>query len=61
MRRTLLGMITAIAIAIGTHGAALAITPDASITAVRDNFGYVDQPIIDDESLSNQPINDPND
>ena len=61
MRRTLLGAITAIAITLVAHGVAVAAAPDASITAVRSHDGYVDQPIIDDDTLSNQPINDPND
>jgi hypothetical protein len=61
MRSTPLGVIIAVAIMLAAHGAAFAAPPDASIAAVRSNFGYVDQPIIDDDSLSNQPINDPND
>jgi hypothetical protein len=61
MRSTLLGVPVAVAITLATHGAAFAAPPDASVAAIRTNVGYVDQPIIDDDSLSNQPINDPND
>jgi hypothetical protein len=59
--KRLLGMTAAIALTLGTYGPALAVTPDATIAAVRNSFTYVDQPIVDDDSLSNQPINDPSD